>query len=59
MTIIEEKYLNTKTTYIFKDENEKQFYLDNFNRIYTRVNNYVIKYKKYVQILKTEKKFQF
>ncbi|MEB8419042.1 hypothetical protein NGG16_16530 [Enterococcus casseliflavus] len=59
MTIIEEKYLNTKTTYIFKDENEKQFYLDNFNRIYTRVNNYVIKYKKICSDIENGKKVSF
>ena len=45
ITIIEEKYINKNTTYIFKDENERQFYLKNFNRIYTRINNYVKAYK--------------
>lgn len=46
LTIIEEKYLDNTRTYIFKDEKEKQFYLNNFNRIYSRVNSYVSSYKK-------------
>lgn len=41
LTIIEERYLDNTTTYLFKDEKEKQFYLNNFNRIYLRVNTYV------------------
>jgi len=43
-TIIETKYINTTTNYIFKDENEKAFYLDNFSRISLRLKNYIEKY---------------
>lgn len=45
LTIIKEKYVNTKTTYIFKDSKEKKFYLDNFNRIQLRVKNYINSYQ--------------
>lgn len=44
LMIIEEKHINKTTNYIFKDIKEKTFYLENFNRIYTRVNNYIQKY---------------
>lgn len=54
LTIIEEKYINKDTTYLFRDEDEKKFYLENFNRIYTRINNYVTTYKKICSDLENE-----
>lgn len=46
LTIIKEEHVNTETTYFFKDNKEKKFYLDNFNRIQLRVNNYIKNYQK-------------
>lgn len=46
LTIIKEGHVNTDTTHIFKDENEKKFYLEKFNRIQLRVKNYIKIYQK-------------
>lgn len=45
LTIIKEEHVDTNTNYIFKDSNEKQFYLNNFNRIQLRVRNYIKSYQ--------------
>lgn len=44
MTFIEPKHVAYNKNYIFKDRNEKTFYLDNFNRIKLRINNYINNY---------------
>ena len=43
-TIIKESHINTKTSYIFRDENEKKFYIDNFSRLRVRLTNYITRY---------------
>ncbi|MCO4324324.1 MULTISPECIES: hypothetical protein [Mammaliicoccus] len=40
-TIIEKKHVNTKVQYIFNDEEEKIFYLNNFSRLQLRITNYI------------------
>ncbi|MBR7927061.1 hypothetical protein KBI51_02580 [Aerococcaceae bacterium zg-ZUI334] len=44
LTIIDEKYIDHTKVYHFRDNNEKNFYLRNSNRIFMRVKNYVQKY---------------
>ncbi|UXS36136.1 hypothetical protein [Staphylococcus delphini] len=44
LTIIDEKYIDYSRIYHFKNPNEKNFYLKNSNRIFSRVKNYVNKY---------------
>lgn len=44
LTIIEERYIDYSRVYHFKDNDEKRFYLNNSNRIFMRVKNYVSKY---------------
>lgn len=39
--LVEEYHIDTTKNYIFKDKAEEQFYIDNFNRIKLRVNNYI------------------
>ena len=46
LTIIEEKDIDNSKIYHFKNPNEKNFYLKNSNRIFSRVKNYVNKYIK-------------
>ena len=46
MTIIKEKDIDNSKIYHFKNPNEKNFYLKNSNRIFSRVKNYVNKYIK-------------
>lgn len=47
LTLINEDHVKKDVPYIFKDNKEKQFYLDNFNRIQLRVSNYI---KTYIRI---------
>ncbi len=44
LTIIDEKYIDYSRIYHFKNPNEKNFYLKNSNRSFSRVKNYVNKY---------------
>lgn len=46
LTIIQEEFVNKQTTYIFNNEEEKKYYTNNFNRLYTRINNYISTYQK-------------
>ena len=46
LTIIKEKDIDNSKIYHFKNPNEKNFYLKNSNRIFSRVKNYVNKYIK-------------
>ena len=41
ITIIQEHHVDLNKNYLFKDIEEKQFYLNNFNRLKLRVNNYI------------------
>jgi protein AbiQ len=44
LLIIEEDCIDTTNNFIFRDENEKAFYFKSFNRIHTKLTNYIEKY---------------
>jgi len=48
-TIIKENHVNKNTSFEFSDPFEKQYYIDNFSRIRTRIENYI---KGYIRICK-------
>ncbi|MDF7638267.1 hypothetical protein PT285_02310 [Lactobacillus sp. ESL0791] len=46
LMFIKEYHVNQTIEYFFQDPNEKQFYIKNINRIYTRTKNYIGTYIK-------------
>lgn len=46
LTFVDEKYIDKDRVYHFQDPEEKDFYLENTNRIFTRLNGYVRTYKR-------------
>ncbi|UBH16586.1 hypothetical protein [Macrococcus armenti] len=52
ITIIEEYHVNKDTSFEFSESEEKQYYIDNFSRIRTRIKNYINGYIKMCEMIK-------
>ena len=44
LMFIDEKYIDQIRNYIFRNDEEKRFYLENFNRIFSSVKSYINSY---------------
>lgn len=55
LIFIEERHIKKNTNYIFKDNNEKNFYIQNFSRIQFKLKNYINKYINLCNLIENNK----